>query len=394
MNSQHFNLKEVIGQAFPKPTWIRLLIVWLMVLFFKTIGVGYLGGVLDYAIAIIGFVLLLATILVASFGGIKEADFLAKQLGEPYGTLILTLSIVTIEVILIAAVLLGPGENQTIGRDSIFSVMMIILNLVMGICIISGYLKNGPQEYNVNGVHAYLGMIVVLGGVSLILPNYIYPEIKGVLGNMQALVISMLVITVYTIFLVLQINKQKHLYIQPVVGSMEIKQVSFNNAAQEKLIGGKHSRSKVVLWMRFFVLILMIVPIVLLAHDLAIIVNFGMSTLNLPAMVGGVLIAIIVFTPESLTAFRAVRNNQMQRTINLCHGAFVSTVGLTIPTVLIIGVLLDKTILLGLTRSETFLFLITIWLSYLTFSGRKTNLMLGFLHLMLFVLFIMVIFSP
>ena len=86
------------------------------------------------------------TIIAASFGVVHEADHLAHKLGEPYGTLILTLSIVSIEVILIASVLLGPGEFPTIGRDSIFAVMMIIANLVMGLCLVAGGLKHGEQE--------------------------------------------------------------------------------------------------------------------------------------------------------------------------------------------------------------------------------------------------------
>ena len=113
------------------------------------------------------------TIIAASFGVVHEADLLAHKLGEPYGTLILTLSIVSIEVILIASVLLGPGEFPTIGRDSIFAVMMIIVNLVMGICLIAGGLKYGEQEFNAQGANAYLAMIVLLTGTALVLPNYL-----------------------------------------------------------------------------------------------------------------------------------------------------------------------------------------------------------------------------
>lgn len=394
MNTQNLKFKAILKDVFPTKTWVRLLMVWLMVILFKTVGNHYWGSALSNSIAIIGFIILLSTILLASFGAIKEADLLAKKLGEPYGTLILTLSIVSIEVILIAAVLLGPGENATIGRDSIFSVMMIIINLVMGICIIAGNIKNGPQEYNVLGTHSYLGMMLVLGGMSLILPNYIYPEEKGVLGSMQGLFISIIVLTVYVIFLVLQLKKQRYLYIQPEQGNMEVKNMSKVNLNKVEGFDDNLKKFQSILWIRFFILLLMIVPIVILAHDLAIIVDHGISTLHLPAMIGGVLIAIIVFTPESMAALKAVRNNEMQRTINLCHGAFVSTVGLTIPTILLIGLIMDKTILLGLTESEVWLWIITLLLSCFTFSGRKTNLMLGILHLVVFILFIIVIFSP
>ncbi|WP_196769548.1 hypothetical protein [Stenotrophomonas maltophilia] len=94
-------------------------------------------------VAAIIFLALFATILTASSGVVGEADQLADELGEPYGTLILTLSIVLIEVVLIASVLIGPGDNPTIGRYSIFAIMMIILNLVMGVSLIGGALRNG-----------------------------------------------------------------------------------------------------------------------------------------------------------------------------------------------------------------------------------------------------------
>src|SRR3546814_12995096 len=86
-------------------------------------GAEWLGKPLSTTTAAVVFIVLFITILAASFGVVREADHLAHQLGEPYGTLILTLAIVAIEVILIASVLLGPGEFPTIWRDSIFAVI-------------------------------------------------------------------------------------------------------------------------------------------------------------------------------------------------------------------------------------------------------------------------------
>ena len=119
-------------------TWLRVGLAWLVVAGFTLAADGWLGADMGPATAGVAFALLFGTILAASFGVVHEADHLAHQLGEPYGTLILTLSIVSIEVILIASVLLGPGHFPTIGRDSIFAVMMIIMNLVIGVCLITG----------------------------------------------------------------------------------------------------------------------------------------------------------------------------------------------------------------------------------------------------------------
>ncbi|EBW2353287.1 calcium:proton antiporter, partial [Salmonella enterica subsp. enterica serovar Enteritidis] len=145
----------------------KALIAWGVVIFFLTAGRDFLSADMTPVTALACFALLFATILMASFGVVREADHLAHSLGEPYGTLILTLSIVSIEVILIAAVMLGPSDAPTIARDSIFAVMMIIVNLVTGVCLIAGALRNGEQEYNAQGSVAFIAMIVVLTGTAL-----------------------------------------------------------------------------------------------------------------------------------------------------------------------------------------------------------------------------------
>lgn len=146
--------------------------------------------------------------------------------------------------------------------------------------------------------------------------------------------------------------------------------------------------------MRSIILVLMVLPIVLLSHSMATVVDFGITTANLPKALGGILIAVIVFTPESITAIKAAINNEFQRAINLCHGAFVSTVGLTVPAVLIIGILTNKTVLFGLTSTETLLFVLTSMLSLVSFLGKRTTPILGIIHLVLFAMFILLVFNP
>jgi len=323
---------------------------------------------------------------------LKEADELAHKLGEPLGTLILTLSIVSIEVILISAVMLGPGDNATIGKNSIFSVMMIIMNLVVGLCILLGGLKFGEQEYNSQGTISYLAMIIMLGGIGLLLPNYIIGAAKGMFTNSQAIVLATLIMALYGLFLTFQVKGYKHLYIQPSVGFMEIIYEERNNISQNSK--NKKVTSNMQLCFQTVVLILMILPIVLLSHNMATVVDFGIRAFNLPPLLGGVLIAIIVFTPESMTAVKAALNNEFQRAINLCLGAFVSTVGLTVPAILTIGLITGKTVLFGMSPTETILFVITLLLSLMTFLGKRTTPIFGVMHLVLFAVFVMLIFIP
>ena len=393
MIKENLNKPLTLSEIIPPKTRIRMAVAWLVVLVFILFGSSLTSNISSVT-AFFLFAVLLGTIILSAFGVVKEADELAHKLGEPYGTLILTLSIVAIEVILIAAVMLGPGENPTIGKDSIFSVMMIIMNLVIGLCILTGALKFGEQEYNAPGTMSYLGMIIMLGGIGLLLPNFIEGAGEGMFSNTQAVALSAFIMVLYGSFLYLQMKGYRHLYIQPKTGYMEIPFAERNSAVPDSSVLPEENNNKKELWIRSLVLMAMILPIVLLSHNMAVVVDFGIKAMNLPPLLGGVLIAIIVFTPESMTAVKAALNNEFQRTINLCHGAFVSTVGLTVPAVLIIGLITGKTVLFGLTATEMILFCITLLLSLMTFLGKRTSPVIGIMHLVLFAVFILLVFNP
>lgn len=380
------NVKAPLSRHLPPRTLITLAIAWGVVVVFMLGGPTWLHAPIDPVVAVICFVVIFATILVAAFGVVNEADYLAHQLGEPYGTLILTLSIVSIEVILIAAVLLGPGENPTIGRDSIFAVMMIILNLVMGICLLLGGRRFGEQEYNSQGALAYISMTLLLGGIGLILPNTLSSG-DGTFLPAQAVAFALLTIVLYAAFLLMQTRAYRRYFIQPDLGSLTIPLDNGGGTSTER---APVDRRGVVI--RSVLLVALMLPIVLLAHDLALVIDFGIAAVGAPLALGGVLIAIIVFTPESITAIKAALDNQLQRSINLCLGAFVSTVGLTVPAVLIVGLVTGKTVVMGVTPSETVLLLLTVGLTTLTFLGQRASALQGTLHLTLFAVFGVLLF--
>ena len=372
-------------------TWALLAGAWLVAGLFIAFGSSWLAAPLGPGVAAGAFGLLFATILAASFGVVHEADHLAQQLGEPYGTLVLTLSIVSIEVILIASVLLGPGDSSAIGRDSIFAVMMIIMNLVIGICLVAGSARHGDQEYNAQGATAYLGMIVLLTGTALVLPNHLGGA--GAFSTPQALGMAALTACLYAAFLWLQMRSHRRYFIQPAAGSMAVPASAqpLGSRKTQAATGPAGRRAMVV---RSMVLLALVLPIVLLAHYLAIVTDYGIAAAGAPAAVGGVLIAIIVFTPESITAVRAAMGNEMQRAINLCLGAFVSTVGLTVPAVLLIGVARGQRMAMGLSGTEVVLMVLTVALSVLSFNGQRTSPIQGLMHLTLFAVFGLVLFLP
>jgi Ca2+:H+ antiporter len=140
-------------------------------------------------------------------------------------------------------------------------------------------------------------------------------------------------------------------------------------------------------------LVVCMAPIVLLAKSMAVLIDHGLDTLGAPLALGGFLVAILVLSAEGLSAFQAALSNRLQRSINICLGSGLSTIGLTIPCVLIIGLVTGRSVELGLDPPEILLLMLTLMVSIVTFSSDKTNVLQGFVHLLLFASYIVLIFD-
>jgi Ca2+:H+ antiporter len=141
-------------------------------------------------------------------------------------------------------------------------------------------------------------------------------------------------------------------------------------------------------------LLLTLIPIVLLSEFLAVLIDLGIEQLGLPPELGGILIAVLVLSPEGLTALHAALDNQLQRAVNVCLGSALATIGLTIPAVLMIGLFAGSEVHLGLDQLQAVLLILTLFVSALTFGGARTNVLQGVVHLLLFVVYVALIFSP
>ncbi|MDN5658979.1 MAG: calcium:proton antiporter, partial [Brevibacterium sandarakinum] len=144
---------------------------------------------------------------------------------------------------------------------------------------------------------------------------------------------------------------------------------------------------------RLALLIATVTPIVLLSHDMASLLDDGLGRLGAPVALSGVVIAIIVFLPETITSVRAAWQGEIQRVSNLCHGAQVSTVGLTIPTVLLIGLLTDQPIVLAESPANLLLLAVTLLLSVTAFAAKRVTAIHGAAHLVIFAIFAITLFS-
>ena len=328
---------------------------------------------------------IVAVILLCAFGVVKQAEALAHRLGDPYGSLVLTLSIVLIEVVLIAAVMLGPGEHTTIARDSVMAVSMIILNLVIGLCLLVGGLRHGALRHNRVGTSAYLTMLIVLSVLAFGLPAAI--GTNGAYTAGQEIPIIVLTLAVYGFFLLQQMGPRAVDFTEPDAAA------SRTEAGAHAPIGEVLREHRREILTRLVLLVLTVVPIVLLSHDMAALLDDGLGRLGAPPALAGVLIAAIVFLPESITSVRAALGGEAQRVSNLCHGALVSTVGLTIPAVLVIGLFTGQTVVLAETPADMLLLGATLVLSVATFASKRTTAMHGAAHLVMFAAYAVVLFS-
>lgn len=333
----------------------------------------------------------IAVIFVCAFGVVAEAEHLARRLGDPYGTLILTLSIVLIEVILISAVMLGPGEHTTIARDAVMAASMIVLNLVIGIALVVAGMRHGASEPNQAGVSAYFSLLIVLGTLAFVLPEFIGTE--GVYSSGQAVPIAALTVLLYVFFLYRQTTAQRADF-QEVAASPPRPSASVgarDGAVTPSSATEGTYRSEVLV--RAGTLLVTVVPIVLLSHDMAALLDDALGRIHAPAALSGILIAMVVFLPETITAVRAAHAGEIQRVSNLCHGGLVSAVGLTIPAVLTIGLLTGQTVVLAETPTNLMLLGVSLVLSIATFTGRKVTALHGAAHLAVFAIYGLGVFS-
>lgn len=357
----------------------RLALAWATVAALQLFGNLWLADLTSPVKLAALLLALLAVIAWCAFAVVAEAEHLAMLLGEPLGTLVLTLAIVTIEVALIAAVMLGAHAAPTLGRDTMFAVLMIVLNGVVGLALLLGGLRHREQAYNLQGAVAYLSIIIPLSVIALVLPSYTVSTPDQTMSTAQAAAFGLFTVLLYGVFLAVQTVRHRHFFVAPDAGA--------TREPRPKAPARTLTRHTAML-------LLNLLPILLLAKPLAMLVDHGIGALGAPPALGGVLIAMIVFMPEGLTALRAALANELQRAVNLCLGAAASTIGLTVPAILAIGLLTGQTVVLGLDPTGVVLLAVTLALSILTFGGLRTTVLEGAVHLVMFLVYLVLIFSP
>jgi Ca2+:H+ antiporter len=359
--------------AMPRSAWIFPALAVLLFAGATAIHYNFAPSPLGLVFAAILLVILFGTV----FAAVHHAEVIAERIGEPFGTLLLTLSVTIIEVALIATIMLGEKEAvTTLARDTVFAVVMIVCNGLVGICILTGGLRYREQDVQVSGSSIYLSVLAVLATITLIEPSYTATTPGPIYSWGQLGFVSVVTILLYGVFLYTQTIRHRDYFVIDLTGSSD-----------------SHASNRVLL-LSTALLVVSLLAVVLLAKKFSLVVDAGAAFIGAPPAFAGIVVALLILLPESVAAVTAARRNDLQKSINLALGSSLATIGLTIPAVALAAYVLDKQLVLGLPTVDVVLLALTFLIAMLTLGTGRTNILFGLVHLVVFAVFMFLVFVP
>ncbi|MDF2490598.1 MAG: Sodium/calcium exchanger rane region [Pseudomonas sp.] len=323
-----------------------------------------------HGVALLAGVVLVAAIVCASMRVAQHAEVLAERVGDPYGTMILTLSAVLVEV-LILAIMMSNQASPTLVRDTIYSAVMLDINGILGLAALMGGLKHGEQSYNDDSARTYSVMIMTAMGVSMVVPEFIP---KGDWKLYSGFTIAAMLV-LYALFLRMQVGPHSYFF------SYSYPQKK-RRPAQAPVAQDSKTRS-------IAILVCGVVVIGLLAEVMSQALDYGLEGSGAPPVLMAIVVAAISAAPEILTALRAALANRMQSVVNIALGASLSTVILTVPLMEAMALYTGQPFQMAMTPVQTVMISITLIVSAINLNDGQTNAIEGMTHFVLFATFIM-----
>lgn len=331
-----------------------------------SVGLGWWG---------LSALLLAATVLAA----VHHAEVVAERVGEPFGTLILALAVTIIETGLIVSLMLAePEGSSALARDTVFAASMIILNLILGLCLIASARRLTPQQRFVRtGANAALSTIAALLVLTLVLPNFTTSVAGPVYSPAQLGFVAAFALILYLTFVFAQTIRHRDYFVRP-----------------EPELLGDHRPSARTTTISFALLLVSLLAVVLLAKSLSNPLGQAIAAAGAPRALVGIVIAAVVLLPEGLAALKAARIGRLQTSLNLALGSALATIGLTIPAVTIVGLVLDLPIALGLETKSMVLLVLTLFTASLSLARGRVTVLHGAVHLVIFAAYLLVTIVP
>lgn len=342
--------------------------------FIALICIFVFNGNENFGIIIIVNIVSLIGILTSAISVVRHADVLAHRLGEPYGSLVLTMCIVVLEVCLISILMFSEETALTLLRDTLYSIIMIVLCGLVGISLLLGGAKHSTQFVNLEGINQYVISIIVLSVIVLILPMTLENHTFSVF---QMIFVGIFCIILYSVFLIVQTKTHQEFFIHE------------DNDTFSSHEGHSNSKNK---WHIMWLLIYLVFVISITKLN-ASSLNIMLDTFNAPVALSGFIVACLTLSPEGFGAIKAILNKQVQRGMNLLFGSVIATISLTVPIISVIALITGKELIFGLSLSNVVLLVCILMLSQTSFSTGKTNKLTGIAHLVLFFAYLMIMFG-
>ena len=161
------------------------------------------------------WLVILALVLVgAVLAAVHHAETIAHHVGEPFGSLLLAVAVTVIEVSLILMLMLGSGANtQTLARDSIFAVTMMTMNGIVGLCLLASARRDHLARFNPEGAGSALGAVILLAGLTLILPRFTQSDPGLAFTPTQLIFIGVMSLVVYGLFVFTQTIRHRDVFL-------------------------------------------------------------------------------------------------------------------------------------------------------------------------------------
>lgn len=330
----------------------------------------------------VGIVVAIVILIGSVIAAVHHAEVVAHKVGEPFGTLVLAVAVTVIEVSLIVSLMLSEsGDASTLARDTVFAAIMIILNGIVGICLLVGGVRHHEQRFMLRGVSAALCVLSAMAVLSLVLPNYTSSVAGPFYATSQLIFVAVTSLILYGTFVVIQTVRHRDYFLPEGQGALPADVHAEPPTGQQS-------------WIAFALLVVALVSVVLLAKDLAPTLELAVVAAGLPLAIVGVFIAGLVLAPESLAAVKAARRNRLQTSLNLAMGSALATIGLTIPTVAMVSILLDLPLSLGIGPKELTLLILSFIVSILSLGTGRTTVLQGVVHLVIFAAYLFITIVP
>lgn len=325
--------------------------------------------------------LLAAGLVACVLAAVHHAEVVAHRVGEPYGTLVLAVAVTTIEVALIVSLMLSGGESTSaLARDTVFAAVMIILNGMVGLCLLVGGHHHREQTFNQSGVSASLAALAAIVTLTLVLPNYTTSTPGPVYTASQLAFIAIVSLVLYGTFVLVQTVRHRD-YFLPSDADVREESHAAPPPARTALIG-------------LALLLASLVAVVLLGKALAPTIEKAVAAMGAPQALVGIIIAAVVLMPEGLAAVRAARANRLQTSLNLALGSALASIGLTIPAVAIVSLATGWTLTLGIDVKSTVLLVLSLMVATLSLGTGRTTVLQGVVHLMIFAVYLFTTVVP